>query len=462
MSSARKPRRPRLSVEALEGREVPATVTLYGSNLVIEGTYRGDSITVRQDGSRITVDGTSIRDGWRTVSYLDAARVRQVVVHAQGGDDTVNLSTLKVDSMVWGGTGNDRVYGGYGSDTVYGDQGNDTVLGGAGNDWLVGGDGNDQIWGGWGDDWMTGDIGDDTLYGDAGNDSISGGEGRDFLSAGTGIDQLDGHGFGMGRADAAKNFDTYQNEFDLWRPLPDATATGVVAPVLKKGELDDPGYLAALGALTPNDVRAAIKVVSKGTYDVYLAGDRRTIRVTFDGTWTDTDPMPGTDSSSGFAMILLNRARLISFGIDPARSYSDAEWDALNAKSGGKLYDPVQALRQFTGRNVSTWSPSQTTFSALKDRLDHGAAAVAYSFRATTRTPNWFGIVGDTHFVVRRAFADSSGRQWVELYNPSGMDVGDGRLLDRAPGSVQQNDGIITLSWDDFRRSSNFTALYVA
>ena len=38
----------------------------------------------------------------------------------------------------------------------------------------------------------------------------------------------------------------------------------------------------------------------------------------------------------------------------------------------------------------------------------------------------------------------------------------DGRLLDHAPGAVQQNDGIITLSWDDFRRSSNFTALYVA
>ncbi|MBO0700213.1 MAG: hypothetical protein J2P46_17570 [Zavarzinella sp.] len=462
MSSARKSRQLRLSVEALEGREVPSTATLYGSSLVIDGTDRGDSITVRQDGSRITVDGTPIRDGWHTVSYLDASRVRQVVIHANGGDDTVNLTTLNVDSMVWGGTGNDRVYGGYGSDTVYGDQGNDTIIGGAGNDWLVGGDGNDVIWGGWGDDWITGDIGDDKLYGDAGNDSIAGGEGRDFLSAGTGQDQLDGHGFGMGRADSAKNFDTYQNEFDLWRPLPDATASGVAAPVLKKGELDDPGYLAALGALTPNDVRAAIKVVSKGTYDVYLAGDRRTIRVTFDGTWTDTDPMPGTDSSSGFAMILLNRARLISFGIDPSRSYSDDEWDALNARSGGKLYDPAQALRQFTGRSVSTSAPSQTTFSALQDRLDHGAAAVAYSFPASTRTPNWFGIAGDTYFVVRRVFTDSSRRQWVELYNPSGQDVGDGRLLDYAPGAVRQNDGIITISWTDFQRSSNFTALYVA
>jgi Ca2+-binding RTX toxin-like protein len=462
MGNVPKSRRTHLSVEPLEAREVPATATLYGSNLVIDGTDRGESIAVREDGSRITIDGTSIRDGWHTVSYLDASRVRQVVVHARGGDDTVNLSTLKVDSMVWGGSGSDRIYGGYGSDTFYGDPGDDTILGGAGDDWLVGGDGNDQIWGGYGNDWITGDIGDDKLYGESGNDSISGGEGRDFLSAGTGDDALDGHGFGMGRADAAKNFDTYQNEFDLWRPVPTVTATGTAAaPVLKKGELDDPGYLAALGALSPNDVRAAIKVVAKGSYDVYLAGDRRTIHVTFDGTWTDTDPTPGTDSSSGFAMILLNRARLISFGIDPARSYSDAEWDALNAKSGGKLYDPANALRQFTGRGVSTWSPGSTSFTTLKDRLDHGAAAVAYSYRAAARTPNWFGIAGDTYFVVRRAFTDGRGAQWVELYNPSGMDVGDGRLIDRAPGAVQQNDGIITLSWDDFRRSSNFTALYV-
>jgi len=455
-------RKPRLSVEPLEGREVPATATLYGSNLVIDGTERGESITVRQDTSRITVDGVSIRDGWRTVSYLDSTRVRQVVVHARGGDDTVNLSTLKVDSMVWGGTGSDRVYGGYGSDTAYGDQGNDTIMGGAGDDWLVGGDGNDTIWGGYGNDWITGDIGDDKLYGDAGNDSLSGGEGRDTLSAGTGEDTLDGHGFGMGRADAAKNFDTYQNEFDLWRPVPTVATTGTTAPVLKKGELDNPGYLAALGALSPNDVRAAIKVVARGSYDVYLAGDRRTIHMTFDGTWTDTDPMPGTDSSSGFGMILLNRARLISFGIDPARSYSDAEWDALNARTGGKLYDPANALKQFTGRNVSTYSPISVGFSTVKDRLDRGGAAVAYSYRATTRTANWFGIVGDTYFVVRKAFTDSQGKQWVELYNPSGADVGDGRLLDRAPGAVQQNDGIITLSWDDFRRSSNFSTLYLA
>jgi RTX calcium-binding nonapeptide repeat (4 copies) len=461
MSKAPKPRRPVLSVQALEGRDVPATAALYGSTLIIDGTSGHDSIVVRQDSSRITVDGTSIRDGWRTASYLDAPRVRQVVVRAHNGDDTINLSTLRVDSMVWGGWGNDRVYGGSADDTAYGDQGNDTVLGASGNDWLVGGDGFDQVFGGAGNDWVTGDNGDDRLYGDAGNDSLSGGEGRDFLSSGAGDDELDGHGFGLGRADAAKNFDTYQNEFDLWRPVP-ATMTAGAPPVLKKGELDNPGYLAALGALSLGDVKAAVKVVARGTYDVYLAGDRRTIRVTFDGTWTDTDPMPAADSSAAFAMILLNRARLISFGIDPARSYSDAEWNALNDRTGGKLYDPVHALRQFTGRGVATLYPPGTTFTTVKTALDRGAAAVAYSFRASTRTPNSFGIAGDTSYVLRRLFTDARGRQWAELYNPTGSDVGNGKLLDYLPGAVQQNDGIITIPWDDFRRSSNFTALYVA
>jgi Ca2+-binding RTX toxin-like protein len=458
MSNLRKSRRPFLSVEPLEARDVPATATLYGASLVIDGTDRGESITVRQDGTRITVDGTSVRDGWRRVSFVETDRVRQVVIHARGGDDTVNLSTLKVDAMVWGGAGSDRVYGGYGSETVYGDPGNDTILAGAGDDWLVGGDGNDQIWGGYGNDWVTGDNGNDRVYGDAGNDSLSGGEGQDLLSGGSGADEFDGHGFGMGRMDAARNFDTYQDEFDLWRPFP-----AVEDPaVLEKGELDSPGYLAALGSLSLADMKAAIRVIARGEYDVTLPGDRRTIRVKFDGTWTDTDPMPRPESTPAFAVLLLNRARLISFGIDPVRYYSNEDWDAQNARTRGKLYDPADALRQLTGRAVSTTSPSSATFSTLKDRIDRGAGAVAYSYRAGTRTANATGVMGDMAYVVRRLFTDNRGKQWVELGNPLGTDSPTGQLLDNAPGAVRQNDGVITLTWDDFRRSSNFTALYVA
>jgi hypothetical protein len=70
--------------------------------------------------------------------------------------------------------------------------------------------------------------------------------------------------------------------------------------------------------------------------------------------------------------------------------------------------------------------------------------------------------MGDTTYVVRRVTVDSFGRRWVELGNPLGTDRGDGALVDNAPGAVRQNDGIVTVSWDVFQRSSNFTTLYVA
>jgi hypothetical protein len=462
MHKAGKPRRSLLSLESLEGREVPATATLSGTTLIIEGTNADDSISVRQTNNQISVDGTPIHDRWQQLTSVDATRVRQVVIHAYAGNDTINFATLKIPAMVWGGLGNDRIYAGNGDDIIYGDQGNDTILGSSGNDWLVGGDGNDQIWGGAGNDWITGDAGDDYLSGDAGNDTISGGDGRDTLIAGTGGDQMDGHGFGIGSAFTAANFDTYQNDFDLWRPIPLSMSTATTLPVVQKGEFDNTGFLAAIGSLSMADVKADIRVIAKGTYDVTLPGDRRTYRLTFDGTYTDNDPRPANSADPAFYMILLSRARLMSFGIDPSRYYSKADWDALNARTGGRLYDPADALRQFTGRTVLRSSPSSADFASLKAKLDQGAAAVAYSFSSTTHTANWVEIIGDTNYVIRRLFTDSRGTKWVELYNPLGTDVGDGRLLDRAPGSVLQNDGVVTITWDDFRRSSNFATLYVA
>ena len=462
MSKAGKPRGTRLSVEALEGRDVPTTAALSGTILYVDGTNASEYLILRQDSAgRVSVDGTPIRTRYSTVSYVAASQLTQVVVRAYAGDDTINAATLKVNIQAWGGLGNDRLYLGNGNDTGYGDAGNDTILGGSGNDWLVGGDGNDQIWGGAGGDWITGDNGDDFISGDAGDDSLSGGEGKDTLNGGSGSDSFDGHGFGIGAMDADRNFDTYQDEFDLWRPVVTPKTT-TIPDVLIKGELDSTGYLAALAALRPADIKAAIKVVAKGTYDVSLPGDKRTIRVYFDGTWTDNDPKPIQGATPDFALIVLNRARLISFGIDPAHYYSNTDWDNLNVKSGGKLYDPANALHQFTGRTVTTQTPASTTFATLKAKVDAGAAAVAFSFKATTTTANSAGVMGNTNYAVRRLFMDSYGRQWIELFNPLGTDAGNGRLVDNAPGAVRQNEGIVTYLWSDFVRSSNFTSLYVA
>ena len=134
MSKTRKPHQLGLSIESLEARDVPTSAVIHGGNLVI--------------------DGTTVRDGRSFASSIDPSRVRQVVVHARGGDDSVNLAAVKVPTMIWGGLGNDRIYTGSGEDTIYGDQGNDTIYGGMSDDWLVGGDGNDEIWGAAGSDWI--------------------------------------------------------------------------------------------------------------------------------------------------------------------------------------------------------------------------------------------------------------------------------------------------------------------
>jgi Ca2+-binding RTX toxin-like protein len=459
------PQRPatRLQLHTLEDRAVPATAVLSGTTLTIDGTSGNDTITVRQTATQLTVDGETIRDGSKYVSSIVPSRVTRIVVRGAAGNDTISLNGVTIPAQLFGGPGNDRIISGNAATTVYGDQGNDTIFGGSGNDWLVGGDGNDLIYGSGGNDWISGDNGDDKLYGEAGNDTINGGDGRDFLSGGVGNDVLDGHGFGYSRGDLERNFDTYQDDFNFGQPF------GATRGGWAKGQLDDSGYLAALRAVAVQLPTTAIKYVGSNLYDVYLAGDKKAVRVRFDGTWNDNDPRPAGVSAPDFSLLLLNRARMQTFGIDLNKYYSDADWIALNKKTNNKLFDPGSIMTQFTGRTSYSSTAAAQDWTALKAKLDRGQSAVATSYRiavSTTSyaipTPNRAGILGSTTYTITRLFTDSTGKQWVELYNPWGTDTGSGKLLDNAPTAKKADDGIITLLWSDFRSSANFATVVVS
>jgi hypothetical protein len=96
----------RPSVEALEAREVPAfTGGFSGGVLTINGTGGNDSITLRQSGNAISLDGYTNR--W------DASQISSIRINAGAGDDTVTLNTsqqvagrLRAD----GGSGYDKLY----------------------------------------------------------------------------------------------------------------------------------------------------------------------------------------------------------------------------------------------------------------------------------------------------------------------------------------------------------------
>src|SRR5262245_61175550 len=119
-------------VECLEGRDLPAThltASLSGGILRIDGTSHADHIVVRQHAGHISVDATVIQvQGHNPAQNVSAASVKKIEVRGLGGDDLIELNTVRVPTEVWAGTGNDLVRGGTGNDKIHGGTGNDRLF----------------------------------------------------------------------------------------------------------------------------------------------------------------------------------------------------------------------------------------------------------------------------------------------------------------------------------------------
>ena len=128
-------RRPELTCQLLEARDVPAaTAALVGGTLAVAGTAGNDRIHVTEANGVITVD-----DGSTRVGDFDASAVTAVTVDAGAGDDLVELgATVTAPATLAGGDGNDRLYAGGGDATLDGGAGDDLLRGGLGRTAFVG------------------------------------------------------------------------------------------------------------------------------------------------------------------------------------------------------------------------------------------------------------------------------------------------------------------------------------
>jgi Ca2+-binding RTX toxin-like protein len=130
----------------------------------VNGADAGENFTIAAAaGGRVRFDRTNL-----VPFFLDIGSSENLVVNANGGDDTItagnglaNLIFLALN----GGAGNDTITGGDGADRITGGDGNDVIIGGKGNDSLFGGAGDDTfIWNnGDGSDLVEGEDGADTL-----------------------------------------------------------------------------------------------------------------------------------------------------------------------------------------------------------------------------------------------------------------------------------------------------------
>ena len=245
------PRRVRLTVERLEDRRTPATATFGGGVLQVRGTAAAETLRVEQVGDRIVFDGRSI----------SASVVRSVVVRGDGGNDVIDLRTLRVGATVFGGAGNDTILGTPRNDRLFGDAGTDRLAGDAGDDFLDDGNRAAQEYadGGAGQDWnadvtaVAGTAATDIFQGDAPACS--------FLAAAAGLAQQG-------------------TDFRRWISYAGATAAGV------------PHYRVAL----------------------WGGGRWNWVPVAFDGSRTGLDPTPAAEGESW--VVLMQRAWLRFHGGD--------------------------------------------------------------------------------------------------------------------------------------------------
>ena len=180
-------------MEALEAREVPATlieltgvaqqppavpgtavsVTRHGSDLVIIGTAQDDSVTVSQVGRGALRLDIQTGNGPAASRAVPLAGIHRLIFVGSDGNDTF-VNRTGFDSVAYGGNGNDMLVGGAGMDQFDGGAGDDDLRGGAGNDILWGGTGNNRLDGGAGVNILDGVVTPGQAGSDASNPMLPG------------------------------------------------------------------------------------------------------------------------------------------------------------------------------------------------------------------------------------------------------------------------------------------------
>jgi Ca2+-binding RTX toxin-like protein len=264
--------------ERLEARRLFA-IALANGILAIDGTDAADAITITSRGSKLTarVNGD--------VQTFKTGDINTIMINALGGDDRVSLGRVKIDTIIDGGDGNDRILGG---------RGDDVITGGAGDDLIRGGDGNDALAGSAGNDRLLGDNGDDDLAGGDGSDILSGGAGTDTSDAGndvvSGVE--DGAGSGNGLAFFGSSFGV-------------AFASGGFAGVFGNVPVDTTGFLVSPGTNRINPNLSAI-----------------------DTNLTTFDPITGVTVSNGGTFVNLPNTGAFgrSLGVDTGATIPAQGW----------------------------------------------------------------------------------------------------------------------------------------
>ena len=179
-----------LEYEVFEPRQLLASIVFESGSVFVRGNATDDHIELVGNSNRQSFT-VVVNDDPKLTETFQYADVKQLTVFAGDGNDRVT-NTLRRDTLIYGGPGNDYLEGGFRNDTLLGGDGIDKLVGRNGEDVLHGHRGGDWIYGGPGEDQLFGHDGADRIFGGAGDDTVNGGAGDDELRGQDGADKLFG------------------------------------------------------------------------------------------------------------------------------------------------------------------------------------------------------------------------------------------------------------------------------
>ncbi len=78
-------------------------------------------------GWSVGIDSSDVSG--RQIGQFALNTVTSIVIDASGGNDSVTLINIAIDSEIYGGNGNDTLIGSLGNDSIFGEAGNDSLFG---------------------------------------------------------------------------------------------------------------------------------------------------------------------------------------------------------------------------------------------------------------------------------------------------------------------------------------------
>jgi hypothetical protein len=447
-------------IETLESRELlsgtPLTISetsgFNGLQLNITGTAGNDSITVKQTTAGLVIGNTG---GWTTTV---AGTFNSILIKSGNGNDSVIVdASVKTNTTIEGGVGNDTFKSGSGNDTIYAGTGTNNITAGTGNDTIVTlGSTADSVYGGAGNDsfWMD-NSSKEVVYNVRANELAYGAVHR--ISSFFGATQTTPAG-STATAGKGRNFKkvihrksnkaTGQNTAASLPIAPEPTVTttgttytnfsnhplfasnGPTQDDIRQGYVGDCYYLSTLAAIAkvdPMRIEQSVVQLADGTYVAQIYKGSQIDYVHVDGalpTWSNGSPVYANFGQQGSMWVAVME-----------KAFADVRSGANSyASLNSGWMDESFSTFGLASTGFYSFSSSAQLVSTIQSQLAANKAVTIGINAPELGAP----LIGDHAYEVVGTVADPKGGTDVVLRNPWG--------IDGVSNSSNPNDGYVTVT----------------